>query len=127
MEVIGYAGLTASGTENGINGRAKNVPRKSRVIVRSYGRIQGATEGGSKREQLRIFKSIFEGAVTSHGKASYAARPPVFNCAKARIHIRDQFANKVRLILVCGRTSAVGIPAIVSLRRDDNHVIVRCV
>src|SRR5882762_127870 len=113
MEVIGYAGLITAGTENRVNGRPKNVPGKSRIFVRPHGWIQCTTERGSKGELLWIFKPILEGSVSSHRKASYAARSPVFNCPKARIHIRDQFADEVRLILICGRTVAVGVPAIV--------------
>src|SRR6266545_3363544 len=127
MEVISYAGLTAAGTENGNNGRPEDVPGKSRIVVRSCGWIQCTTERGSKGELLRMFEPIFEGAITSHGQASYAARSPVLYCAKARIHVGDQLADKVRLIFICGRSGAVRVPAIVPLRRNDNKIIVRCV
>src|SRR5258705_13266291 len=74
-----------------------------------------------------MFKPILEGAITTHREASYAARSPVLDCAKAPIHVGNQFADKVRLIFVCCRSGAVRAPAIVSFRRDDNKIIVRCV
>src|SRR5258705_8999635 len=104
MEVVGLSGLTAYRAENGVNRGTKGVPDESRMILRSNCRIQCSAQRSRKCELIRIFESIFESTISAHRQTGNPARSPIFDCAKARVHIGDQFADEGGLILSRRRT-----------------------
>src|SRR5258705_9188786 len=124
MEVIGLPGLTAYRAKNGVNRGTKGLPDEARMILRSNRWIQCTAQRSGKCELIRIFESKFESTIPAHRQTGNPARSAIFDCAKARVHIGDQFADEVRLILSRRRSGAIRVPTIVSLRRDDDQIVI---
>src|SRR5258705_13544244 len=124
MEIVCLPGLTAYRAKNGVNRGTKDVPDEARMILRSNCWIQCSAQRSSKCEVIRIFESKFESTIPAHRQTGNPARSPIFDCAKARVHIGDEFADEVRLILSRPRSGAIRVPTIVSLGRDDDQIVI---
>src|SRR6185369_16813707 len=125
MKVVALSGATIWCTEGHGQRGTEQVPNESRMLVASVCRIEGPTQRPGKYKVIRILKSVFQSAITSHREARDTPCPLIFNGPIARINIRDQLSQNVGLIFVGRHSCAVDIPTVIPFRRNYDHLVAR--